>query len=299
MNDIAPGLIYVVATPIGNLGDMTPRAVAILQSVNLILAEDTRHSTKLLEHFNINTPITAFHEHNEQEQASTILQRVLQGISVALISDAGTPLISDPGYRLIVGAKEQGIKVIPIPGPCAAIVALSAAGLPSDRFVFEGFLPVKENARKQRLQELESEERTLIFYESPHRIMSTLQAMQEVFTDDREIVLAKELTKLFETFHKSNISELLAWLEADPKRQKGEFVLLIHGKKKVVDETISVSVDQLLTTLLAELPLKQAVSLCVVLTKQSKNIIYARALELKKPRGSLKGIDTEIERDED
>ena len=223
------GILYVVATPIGNLADMVPRAVEALQTVALIAAEDTRHSSRLLAHFDIKTPAVAYHDHSDDQRTEQILQRLLNGESVALISDAGTPLVSDPGYRLVRHARQRGIQVVPVPGACAMIAALSAAGLPSDRFAFEGFLPAKQTARCNVLQSLVNETRTLIFYEAPHRILETLQDVAQIFGAEREVVLARELTKTFETIRGGAIGEMADWVASDTNQQRGEIVLLIHG----------------------------------------------------------------------
>jgi len=275
------GKIYVVATPIGNLSDMSERAIETLKSVDLILAEDTRHSFPLLRHFQIQTQCQAFHEHNEKVMAERFCRRVKDGESMAIISDAGVPLISDPGFPLVKLAHESNIKVEPIPGPCAAITALSASGLATDRFSFEGFLPTKSGARKKVLHELEGESRTLIFYESPRRILDTLSDMFEIMGAEREVVLARELTKLFETIHKAPLGELLAFVEEDENQRKGEIVLLVAGKPVVDAEEVSLNVEKVLRILLADLPLKQAVSLASKLTEQKKNQVYQTALMLK------------------
>jgi len=276
------GKIYVVATPIGNLADMSERAIETLKSVDLILAEDTRHSLPLLRYFQIQTQCQAFHEHNEKAMAERFCQQVIAGESVAIISDAGVPLISDPGFPLVKLAHEYKIKVEPIPGACAAITALSASGLATDRFSFEGFLPAKSSARKKVLQELEDESRTLIFYESPRRVLDSLSDMCEVLGSEREVVLARELTKLFETIYKAPLAKLLEFVEQDENQRKGEIVLLVAGKPAVADaQEVSLNVEKVLRILLAELPLKQAVSLASKLTEQKKNQVYQIALTLK------------------
>jgi 16S rRNA (cytidine1402-2'-O)-methyltransferase len=229
MTQRAPGKLWVVATPIGNLEDLSPRAQSILRAADLIAAEDTRHSAALLQHFGITTRRVALHEHNEREVSTELVQRMRDGAEIALISDAGTPLISDPGFRLVRAAREAGIAVSPAPGPCAAIAALSIAGLPSDRFVFEGFLPAKSAARRTHLQALRSETRTLIFYESSHRIVETLDDLAAVFGAERRAVIARELTKLFETVLDGTLAELVAHVKADANQQRGEFVVLAAG----------------------------------------------------------------------
>jgi len=277
-----PGKIYVVATPIGNLSDMSPRAIDTLNLVDLILAEDTRHSFPLLQHFKIQTRCQAFHEHNEKQLSEQFCQRVLAGESLAIISDAGVPLISDPGFPLIKLAHDYAIKIEPIPGACAAITALSASGLATDRFSFEGFLPHKSSARKKTLQSLVDEQRTLIFYESPRRVLETLEDMYEVMGGDRQAVLARELSKLFETIHKAPLNKLLEFVSNDKNQQKGEIVLLLAGNTEAkTQDAISIDIHHLLSTLLAELPLKQAVKLASEITGHKKNQVYQAALLLK------------------
>jgi len=223
------GTLFIVATPIGNLGDLSPRALETLRGVAAICAEDTRHTRQLLSHFGIERPLVALHEHNEEAMSARVVERVLAGESLALVSDAGTPLVSDPGYRVVRAARAAGLRVSPIPGACAAIAALSVAGLPSDRFVFEGFLPAKSSARRERLSRLASETRTLVFYESSHRIEESLADMVAVFGDARPAVLARELTKLFETVLDGSVGELYAQVSADPNQRKGEFVVMVQG----------------------------------------------------------------------
>ncbi|AZC20608.1 16S rRNA (cytidine(1402)-2'-O)-methyltransferase [Pseudomonas sp. CMR5c] len=228
MNSVA-GSLYVVATPIGNLDDVSARALKLLREVSLIAAEDTRHSQRLMQHFGISTPLAACHEHNERDEGSRFITRLLAGDDVALISDAGTPLISDPGYHLVRQARAAGINVVPVPGPCALIAALSAAGLPSDRFIFEGFLPAKASGRRARLEQVREEPRTLIFYEAPHRILECLQDMEAVFGGDRPALLARELTKTFETLKGLPLVELRRFVESDSNQQRGECVVWWRG----------------------------------------------------------------------
>lgn len=223
------GTLHVVATPIGNLGDLSARALETLRTVTAICAEDTRHTRQLLSHFGLERPLLALHQHNEDAQAAQLVARLLGGDSLALVSDAGTPLVSDPGYRLVRAARAAGVRVSPVPGACAAIAALSVAGLASDRFVFEGFLPAKASARRERLARLAGEPRTLIFYESSHRIEEALVDMGAAFGQERPAVLARELTKLFETVLDGSLGELLATVQADPNQRRGEFVLIVEG----------------------------------------------------------------------
>ena len=275
---VARGILYVVATPIGNLADMVPRAVETLQTVALIAAEDTRHSSRLLAHFDIKTPAVAYHDHSDDQRTEQILQRLLAGESVALISDAGTPLVSDPGYRLVRQARQRDIQVVPVPGACAMIAALSAAGLPSDRFAFEGFLPAKQTARCNVLQSLTNEPRTLIFYEAPHRILETLQDVAQVFGAEREVVIAREITKTFETIRGGTAAEMAAWVAGDSNQQRGEIVLLIHGAATPATADMNPDAERVMRILLDELPIKQAASLGAKLTGMKKNFLYQWAL---------------------
>jgi 16S rRNA (cytidine1402-2'-O)-methyltransferase len=277
------GSLYVVATPIGNLDDISARALNILRSVSLIAAEDTRHSARLMQHFGIPTPLAACHEHNERDQGGRFLARLLAGDDVALISDAGTPLISDPGYHLVRQARAAGVAVVPVPGACALIAALSAAGLPSDRFIFEGFLPAKAAGRRARLEQVKEEPRTLIFYEAPHRILECLQDMQAVFGDERPALLARELTKTFETLKGMPLAELAAWVAADSNQQRGECVVLVAGwQAPEGEEAVSSEAMRVLDLLLAEMPLKRASALAAEITGVRKNLLYQVALERQK-----------------
>lgn len=273
--------LYVVATPIGNLGDMSQRAVEVLQQVDLIAAEDTRHSARLLQHFSVTTPCVALHEHNEREQSSRLLQRLANGQSVALISDAGTPLLSDPGFHLVQQARRQGIPVIPIPGPSAMVAALSVSGLPTDCFKFVGFLPAKSAARSQRLSELVAEPCTLAFYESPHRILECLADMAAVLGESRSAVLARELTKTFETVQDGSLAELYEFVAADSKQQKGEIVVLVAGAP-AKETAIDAEAERVLSVLLEDLPVKQAAALAARITGVKKNRLYQQALTMKK-----------------
>mgnify|MGYP001825096410 CR=1 FL=1 len=282
----ATGALYIVATPIGNLGDMTHRALEVLESVDLIAAEDTRNSLKLLNHFGIKAPMMALHEHNEREQADEIIAKLHSGKSIALISDAGTPLISDPGYTLVSRLHDQELKVIPIPGPSALISALSVAGLPTDHFCFEGFLPAKTGAREKALQALKDETRTLVFYEAPHRIVATLTSLSDVFGEQRLVCLARELTKLYETIKRGPVADLLEWVTANPEQQKGECVLVVEGAETSRDPKIAeIEVSSLLSGLLTKMSLKDAAQLAADLTGQKKNALYEQALELQNSHG--------------
>lgn len=279
---VQPGSLYVVATPIGNLDDISARALRILREVALIAAEDTRHSARLLQHFGIQTPLAACHEHNERDQGGRFLARLQAGEDVALISDAGTPLISDPGYHLVRQARAAGIAVVPVPGACALIAALSAAGLPSDRFIFEGFLPAKAAGRRARLEQVREEPRTLIFYEAPHRILECLQDMREVFGDDRPALLARELTKTFETLQGLPLAELCEWVAADSNQQRGECVVLVAGwQAPEGEEAVSAEALRVLDLLLSEMPLRRAAALAAEITGVRKNVLYQVALERK------------------
>lgn len=265
--------LYVVATPIGNLGDMVPRAVEILQSVSLIAAEDTRHSGVLLKHFGIGTPMLAYHDHSDDNAIARIQRCMEAGESVALISDAGTPLISDPGFRLLRHAHEQGWRVVPVPGACALVAALSVAGLPTDRFRFEGFLPAKSAARSTRLEELAGADLTLVFYEAPHRVVECLRDMKQAFGDERRVVLARELTKTFETVLGAPVAELLQIVEADDNQSRGEIVLLVEGAVPLVQE-VTPEIVQLLGLLAAELPPKRAAAIAAEVSGVPKKDLY-------------------------
>lgn len=270
-----------MATPIGNLGDMVPRGLEVLQRADWVAAEDTRHSGRLLSHFGINTPMLTYHDHGDERQLQRIIDILLAGETVALIADAGTPLISDPGYRLVREARRQGVTVIPIPGSCAAVAALSAAGIPSNRFAFEGFLPAKEGQRKKALQGLQRETRTLIFYEAPHRVLDALRDMAQIFGDSREAALARELTKTHETFLCGSLEEIVSQVAADTNQQRGEIVIIVRGADPAV---VSVDEDEqrrLLTILLAELSVKQAAALAAQIGGGNKKALYQLAVEMK------------------
>ena len=277
------GTLYIVATPIGNLGDISERAIAVLRDAAVVAVEDTRHSRKLLLQFGITTPMIALHDFNESERVAQILARLRDGDDVALISDAGTPLISDPGYQLVRQAHEHGHAVVPVPGACAVIAALSAAGLPTDRFTFEGFLPAKQAARLAALEELAHEKRTMVLYEAPHRIVESLVDMVSIFGAEREVTLARELTKTFETILHATLGSLLDRVRQDANQQKGEIVLVVAGRIAAADE-VDASALHTLQVLLGEMPLKQAASVAAKITGLKKNLLYETALQLKQEK---------------
>jgi 16S rRNA (cytidine1402-2'-O)-methyltransferase len=270
------GTLWVVATPIGNRDDLTARAVQVLREVAVIAAEDTRHSRPLLMHYNIDTPLRALHDHNERDEVDALVARMQGGESIALISDAGTPLISDPGFRLVRAARAAGVRVSPVPGACAAIAALSVAGLPSDRFVFEGFLPAKGGARRQRLQELAGETRTVICYESSHRVLESLEDMRDVLGAEREVVLARELTKMFETVIGEPVGDLVARVAADPNQQRGEFVLMIAGRPGDADDKLAEGL-RVFAILRADLPPAKAAKLAAAISGAPRKLLYGGA----------------------
>lgn len=276
------GELYLVATPIGDMTDITPRALGILNTVDVVAVEDKRRSSRLFSHFGIKTPMISYHDHSEEKQVKKIIDELLCGKSVALISDAGTPLISDPGYKLVNAAKDKSIKVSPVPGPCALIAAISASGLPSDRFIFEGFLPPKSIARITKIQNISADSRTIIFYEAPHRILETLIDMIKVIGPSRKIVLARELTKTYETFISGTLESVLEIIEKDLNQQKGEIVIVLAGADSSEEKIETQDSKRILSVLLEELPLKQAVSLGSKITGIQKNIFYKLALDLKK-----------------
>ncbi|MET4568716.1 16S rRNA (cytidine(1402)-2'-O)-methyltransferase [Rhodanobacter soli] len=273
MSSVQPGCLWVVATPIGHRDDLSARAIETLRAVAVIAAEDTRHSRPLLVHHNIDTPLIALHDYNERDAVEAIVRRMQGGDAVALISDAGTPLISDPGFRLVRAARAAGIRCIPVPGACAAIAALSVAGLPSDRFVFEGFLPPKAAARRSRLQELAGDARTLIFYESSHRVGESLADMRDVFGADREAVLARELTKLFETVLGAPLAELAARVVADPDQQRGEHVILVAGRGEEADAKLAEG-QRVFAILREELPPAKAAKLAAAISGAPRKSLY-------------------------
>ena len=271
--------LYIVPTPIGNLDDISPRALETLKSVNWIAAEDTRHTHKLLQHFTISTRTMSLHEHNEDKRTAMLCQRLKDGESVALVSDAGTPLISDPGFVLVRRCREEGINVVALPGPCAAITALSASGLPTDRFMFEGFLPPKTGPRSQVLENMKERTFTTVYYEAPRRVLDTINDIRKTLGDERHIVLAKELTKTFETYVDGTAASVAEWLEADPVRQKGEFVLMIGGADDVPRE-LPPEALALLSSLKPVLPLKKAAAIVAEHYNLKKNALYQAGLDM-------------------
>ncbi|UUM31093.1 16S rRNA (cytidine(1402)-2'-O)-methyltransferase [Vibrio japonicus] len=272
--------LYIVPTPIGNLGDITQRALDVLSNVDMIAAEDTRHTGKLLSHFGIHTKTFALHDHNEQQKAQVLVDKLLTGNSIALVSDAGTPLISDPGYHLVTQCRQAGVKVVPLPGACAVVTALSASGLPSDRFSFEGFLPAKSKGRKDKFLEIAKVERTCIFYESPHRIVDSLDDMLDILGPEREVVLARELTKTFETIQGMPLGELVEWVKADQNQQKGEMALLVHGYRSSNEgNALPDEVTRTLAILTKELPLKKAAAMTAEIYNLKKNALYKWGLD--------------------
>ncbi len=273
------GVLYIVATPIGNLGDIGARAAEVLRAADLIAAEDTRHCRKLLNHLGVGARLLSYHEHNETARGREILRRLEAGDSVALISDAGTPLISDPGYRLVRDARAEGIRVSPVPGPSSVVAALSAAGLPTDRFHFFGFLPAKSDERGRRLRQMQDLPGTLVLFESSHRIVSLLAQLGEIFPD-RPLVLAKELTKRHERFLGGRARELVAQIEAEPELGKGEFVVLIDNAAGAANEGLSAADIDVIKLLLAEVSVKTAVKIAARVTGKKKNEIYRAALEM-------------------
>lgn len=273
--------LYVVATPIGNLSDITLRALDILNGVNVVAAEDTRNTRHLLQHHGISdAKLLAVHQHNERGSADKVISLLQEGQSVALVTDAGTPAVSDPGAVLVEAVRAAGFRAIPIPGASAVVTALSASGLVNPHFLFYGFLPNKSAARRAALQALANQTCTLAFYEAPHRILECTADLQAVFGDEREIVFAREITKLFESIHRCKLSVALDWLNSDPNNQRGEFVLLVSGAAERT-EALDAEAERVLTLLLDELPLKQAVQLAVQITGQNKNALYQKALSIK------------------
>ena len=271
-------MLYVVATPIGNLEDISPRAIDVLHKADLIAAEDTRHSSKLLKAMGISTPMTSYHDHNQTSKTPYLIEKLMSGLDIALISDAGTPLISDPGYRLVRAAQDQGIKVLSVPGPSAVTAALAVCGLATDRFVFEGFLPARVLARQRALHGLEAETRTMVFYETPHRVIECVADMLEIFGPDRELCLVRELSKHYETTLRSTIAGIDEILAKDPNQHRGELVLVLAGAAQRLPEG---EAERVLKILMDQLPLKQAVTLTARITGESRNQLYDLGLKNK------------------
>jgi 16S rRNA (cytidine1402-2'-O)-methyltransferase len=273
--------LYVVATPIGNLQDISLRALDVLKTVDAIAAEDTRHTSHLLSHFAIQKKLIAVHEHNEQKSAQLLLERLQSGESIALVTDAGTPGISDPGAIVVDVLREAGVNVVPVPGASAVIAALSASGITATGFMFHGFLPASGSQRRKSLEDLKAYSCTLVFYEAPHRIIECVEDLAKVLGGERRVTIARELTKTFETFHRCALQDAKIWLESDPNQQRGEFVLLVEAAIVVEEADISEDVERVLRLLLDDLPLKQAVKLATEITGVKKNILYEFALKLK------------------
>ena len=280
MADNPKGILYLVATPIGNLADITFRAVEVLQGVDFIACEDTRHSRPLLERYQIDKPLTALHEHNESAASAKLVDRLMQGESMALISDAGTPLINDPGFPMVRLAVERGVRVVPVPGPSAVVAALSASGLSTHRFAFEGFPPRTSSARRALLEPLTEEARTLIFYESSHRVLDFIKDVSAVFPPQRRIVIARELTKIHETLLRCTVAEAVGLIEADPFMEKGEFVVLLDGAPPRAKDELTAEQLRVLKLLLADCTVKTAVALAAKITGARKEILYQTALKL-------------------
>lgn len=276
------GKLYVVATPLGNLGDISDRMRQVLSQVTWVAAEDTRHSQGLLTYLGLSPELLSYHDHNEDARLSTLIQRLKQGSDGALISDAGTPLISDPGFRLVMEAHKEGIKVVPIPGPCSVIAALSASGLPTDKFLFEGFLSTKTVSRVKRFEQLKSFEHTIVFFEAPHRILDFMTDALHVFGADRRVCIGRELTKKFEQIVLLSLGEMFNAVETEKIPQKGEFVVMLEGATEAVLSEVEIEMTRVLTILLPHMPLKQAVQLAVQLTGLPKNQLYDFAMKLKK-----------------
>ena len=274
------GTLYIVATPIGNLADISQRALSILAEVDMIACEDTRHTQKLLSAYSIKNQTLSLHDHNERQRQEQIAEYLKQGKNIALVSDAGTPLISDPGFHLVRFCRQQQLNVVPVPGACAAIAALSVAGLPTDRFAFEGFLPSKSNARQKVLADIAEEPRTMVFYDAPRRAIDTIEDIVSVLGGERYVVIARELTKTFETVHSDSAQNLLTWLQQDANQLKGEMVLIIEGKK-LDQQAISPQIISTLKLLLAELPPKKACAIAAQIYDVKKNTLYEHALAIK------------------
>ncbi|MDX1351963.1 MAG: 16S rRNA (cytidine(1402)-2'-O)-methyltransferase [Thiomicrorhabdus sp.] len=285
LNSQSCGTLYVVATPIGNLSDITRRAIETLEKVDWVAAEDTRHSKPLLHALGINQTLLSLHEHNEAQRTEQLLEKLQQGENGALISDAGTPLINDPGFYLVKRLRQEGVAVVPIPGASAVITALCAAGLPTDRFTYEGFLPAKSSKRIVLLEALQKESRTLVFYESPHRLMDCLHDMQQVFGGEREMVVARELTKKFEQFVSGSLDEVINYFTQNADKVRGEFVLMVKGAELQTEADMAataIEVDKLIQIMLKQaLPVKQISEMIAQITGEKKKPIYQRVLELK------------------
>ncbi|WP_448211926.1 16S rRNA (cytidine(1402)-2'-O)-methyltransferase [Colwellia sp. MEBiC06753] len=277
---VASGTLYVVSTPIGNLGDITQRALDVLSQVDLVACEDTRHTQKLLSAFSIKAKTFSLHDHNERQRQEQIANWLTEGKSIALVSDAGTPLISDPGFHIVKDLKLQNLPVVPIPGACAAIAALSVAGLPTDRFTFEGFLPSKTGARQKVLAELANEPRTMVFYDAPRRALDTMLDIVHTLGGERQVVIAREITKTFETIKADSAENFVTWLTADPNQLKGEMVLIIEGKT-LDSEAISPEIEQTLKLLVEELPPKKACAIAAKIYGVKKNQLYDLALSIR------------------
>jgi len=277
---IVKSALYIVATPLGNPHDISRRALETLAGVDLVAAEDTRRTKRLLQYFNISAVCISLHEHNESHASAQVVKRLQAGQAVALVSDAGTPLISDPGYELIRMAQQAMLRIIPVPGPSALTAALSVAGLPNDRFIFEGFLPARTAARLLRLEQLRNEPRTLIFYEAPHRILAMLSDMASIFGADREAVIAREMTKTFETIRRDSLGQLSDWIASDKEQQRGEIVVLVHGSVEKPGDSARVEIRMLLMVLLENHPTKEAVKLAADLTGEKRNRLYDIALDI-------------------
>lgn len=277
---IEPGALYIVATPIGNIDDLGARAREILATVELVAAEDTRHTGRMLKRLGVNVRLLSLHEHNESERIPGLIERLRAGGTVALVSDAGTPLVSDPGYQLVSAAHVEGIRVVPIPGPSALLAALAVSGQPTDRFVFEGFLPPKPQARRKRLQALRDEPRTLVLYVSSHHVEATLTDLVEIFGGERSATFARELTKTFETVRRDSLAALAEWVSGDPDQRRGEIVLVVAGTPETVPGAGALDLDRVLELLLAELPPTRAAAVAARLTGLPRREVYARSVKI-------------------
>ncbi len=276
--------LYVVATPIGNVTDISLRALHVLTLVNAVACEDTRNTAHLMTRFGLNKPLIAAHQHNEREVAEVLIARLLAGERIALVSDAGTPAVSDPGARIVDAVRAAGLRVLPLPGASAAITAISASGLLNDQFYFIGFLPAKAKQRENMLQSLRTVSATMVFYEAPHRILDCAAALAAAFEPTRQVVFARELTKMFEEIHRCPLADAVAWISADPHREKGEFVVLLEGATAAQDAE-EAEAERILTILLAECSVKQAAGLAAQITGRKKNALYERALQMKADAG--------------